>query len=143
MSTDITVKKTNYQVGRRDWLWGTHGTDPGSTPSIMLDISAFTAATHFPNGYLLSGIVLGRITATGLYGPYNDTLATGQEVAAGLLFSEVNIPNLADLTKDAGGALYVHGFVRRTKLPIANAAAGRGFLDAAGETDLRLIHFSN
>lgn len=141
--TDISVKSTAYQVGRRDWLWGPHGTEPGSNPSIMLDISAFTAATHYPNGYLLSGIVLAPITATGLYGPYDDTAVDGRAVADGLLFSEVGVPDLADLTKNAGGALFVHGFVRRTRLPIADAAAGGGFLDAAGETDLRLIHFSD
>jgi hypothetical protein len=68
--TDISVASTSYQVEKRAWLLSPHGTDPGTTPTITLDVSAFTAATHYPNGYLLSGIVLGRITATGLYAPY-------------------------------------------------------------------------
>jgi hypothetical protein len=38
--------------------------------------------------------------------------------------------------------MVVHGFVKRSKLPIANAATGRGYIDTAGETDLKLIHFS-
>lgn len=38
--------------------------------TITLDRSAFDLVTAFPNGFLPSGIVLGKITATGLYGPY-------------------------------------------------------------------------
>jgi hypothetical protein len=38
--------------------------------SIVLDRSAFDLVTAFPNGYIPSGVVLGKITATGLYAPY-------------------------------------------------------------------------
>lgn len=150
--TDISVSTVAFQSERRSWLYGLHGTDPGTTPSATLDVSAFTAASHYPNGFLPSGLVLGRITATGLYAPYNptfdaDPVAAGQqgdgrEVAAGILFASVRIPNLADLTKDVGGALLVHGFVRISKLPIAPGTAGGGFLDAAAQNALRLIHFT-
>lgn len=139
--TDISVQTTSYQVEKRSWLASPHGTEPGTNPSVTLDVSAFTAATHYPNGYLLSGIVLGKITATGLYGPYNDTLSNGQEVAAGILLASVKVPNLADTTKDVGAALLVHGFVNEAKLPIANGATGRGYIDANGKADLPLIHF--
>jgi hypothetical protein len=92
--TSIAVETTAYQAEKRSWLIPQPGgIGYGFTPSVTLDVSAFTAATHYPNGYLMSGIVLGKITATGLYGPYNDTLSTGQEVAAGLLFSSVKVPN--------------------------------------------------
>ena len=131
--TDISVTSTPYQVEKRSWLLSPHGTDPGTTPSVTLDVSAFTAGTHYPNGFFPSGLVLGRITATGLYGPYDNAAADGREVAAGILFSAVKVPNVADTTKDVGAAMVVHGFVRLSKLPIA--------LDAAGQTDLRLIHF--
>lgn len=140
--TDISVAVTNYQVEKRSWLIGSHGTDPGATPTITLDVSAFTAATHYPNGYLLSGIVLGRITATGLYAPYVDAAVDGTGTAAGLLFSSVKVPNTSVLTIDVAGALFVHGFVAQSKLPIANAATGGGFIDANGITDMKLIHFT-
>jgi hypothetical protein len=140
--TDISVASTSYQVEKRAWLLSPHGTDPGTTPTITLDVSAFTAATHYPNGYLLSGIVLGRITATGLYAPYLSTNSDGTQTAAGILFSSVKVPNLADLTKDVANALVVHGFVAQAKLPIANAATGGGYIDAAAITALKLIHFS-
>lgn len=38
--------------------------------SIVLDRSAFDLVTAFPNGYIPSGVVLGKITSTGLYAPY-------------------------------------------------------------------------
>lgn len=231
--TDISVVTTPYQVDKRAWLLSPHGTDPGTTPSITLDVSAFTPAVHYPNGYFLSGMPLGKITASGLYGPYSVTdevqtltqggsgltsytltysgqttasiaqaataaqvqaaiealsnvgagnvsvtgvvggpytvtfqgaladtnvaqmtstptggsgtltVATltgggtegtgGLEVAAGLLFASVKVPNVLDTTKDVGAALLVHGFVRLSKLPFT--------LDANGQTDLKLIHF--
>lgn len=68
--TSIEVTQTPYQVEKRSWLLSQHGTDPGTTPSITLDISAFTAGVHYPNGYIPSGTALAKITATGLYGPY-------------------------------------------------------------------------
>ncbi|MCU1675343.1 MAG: Uncharacterized protein JWM93_101 [Frankiales bacterium] len=139
--TDISVSTVAYQAEKRSWLLSEHGTEPGTTPSITLDVSAFTAATHYPNGYIPSGVVLGVITATGLYGPYDDTASDGRQVAAGILFSSVKVPNTADLTKDVGGGMLVHGFVKIARLPIANGATGRGYIDANGQTDLKLIHF--
>lgn len=235
--TDVSVLSTSFQVENRSWLLGPHGTGPGDNPSITLDVSAFTPAVHYPNGYILSGTPLGKITASGKYGPYSVTdeqqtlteggsgltsftityagqttasidddataadvqtalealsniapgdvvvtggpLGTGPftltfggtladtnvaavtttptggtgtvvvattvaggadggsgglEVVAGLLFSSVKVPNLADTSVDVGAALFVHGFVDPSKLPIA--------LDAAGKADLKLIHFS-
>jgi hypothetical protein len=230
--TSIEVQTTSYQVEKRSWLLSQHGTDPGTTPSITLDVSAFTAGVHYPNGYIPSGTALAKITATGLYGPYtvsNEvqtlteggsgltsftvtfggqttasiaaaataaqvqsalealstigvgnvtvsgsaggpytvtfqgalagtdvaamtttptggtgtvTVATstaggtetaGLDVAAGLLFSSVKVPNTADTTKDVGAAMLVHGFVKLSRLPFG--------LNANGQADLKLIHF--
>jgi hypothetical protein len=231
--TDISVSTSAYQVEKRSWLLSQHGTDPGTTPSITLDVSAFTAGVHYPNGYIPSGTNLAKITATGLYGPYTvsnevqtlteggsgltsftvtfggqttasiaaaataaqvqaalealstvgagnvtdtgsaggpytvtfqgtlagtDTAAMtttptggtgtvtvatttaggtegtgGLEVCAGHLFSSVKVPNLLDTTKDVGGALLVHGFVRLSKLPFG--------LNANGQADCKLIHY--
>jgi hypothetical protein len=231
--TDISVMRTPYQTEKRDWLLGPHGTDPGATPSIVLDVSAFTANVHYPNGYIPSGANLAKITASGLYGPYtvsNEvqtiteggsgltsftltwngqttaslddqataaevqaalealsnipagavsvtgnpggvytvtfqgalagtdvaqmtatptggtgtvTIATGTaggtegsgglEVCAGHLFSSVKVPNVLDTTKDVGGALLVHGFVKLSKLPFG--------LNANGQADCKLIHY--
>lgn len=233
--TDISVMRTDYQTEKRDWLLGPHGTDAGATPSIVLDVSAFTANVHYPNGYIPSGTNLAKITASGLYGPYTVSnevqtlteggsgltsftitwngqttasldddataaevqaalralsnigagdvvvtggpLATGPftvtftgalagtdvaamtttptggtgtvvvatataggtegsgglEVCAGHLFSSVKVPNVLDTTKDVGGALLVHGFVKLSKLPFG--------LNANGQADCKLIHY--
>lgn len=136
MTTDISVTTTAYQVEDRSWLLSEHGTDPGTTPSITLDVSAFTAGTHYPNGYIKSGTPLGKITATGLYGPYDNAAVDGRQTAEGLLFSSVKVPNPADTTVDVGGAMVVHGFVKLSRLPAAPV------LDAAGQADLKLIHFT-
>lgn len=98
--------------------------------SITLDRSAFDLVTAFPNGFIPSGVVLARITATGLYGPYNDAGAGGLEVAAGFLAVTVAAPVGAPATADILGALYWHGEVIESFLP-----TGHG-LDAAGRTDL-------
>lgn len=141
--TDISVTTTAFQVEKRGWLQGPHGTEPGTTPGITLDVSAFTPATHYPNGYIPSGTVLAQLTAGGKYVPYVDAGTGGAGVAKGLLFSSVKVPNPADTTKDVGGALLVHGFVDAARLPIANGATGGGFLDANARAELPLIHFAN
>ena len=120
--TDISVVSTGYQVENRSWLISAHGTDPGTNPSVALDLSKFTAGTHFPNGFIPSGIALGKVTATGLYGPYDNTATDGRETAAGHLFSTLGVRT--GQTK-VGGALVVHGFIRESKLPFTIAAAGK------------------
>jgi hypothetical protein len=57
----------------------------------------------------------------------------GLEVCAGLLFGAVKVPNALDTTKDVGGSLLVHGFVKLSRLPFT--------LDANGQADCKQIHF--
>lgn len=135
--TDITVTTTQSHVEKRSWLLSSHGTEPGTTPSCTLDITAFTAATHYPNGYIPSGIVLGVITATGMLGPYDPAALDGTETAVGHLFGSLTVNTGS--TK-VGGAYLVHGFVARGKLPIASGTAGG--LDAAAEAELGHIIYS-
>jgi hypothetical protein len=83
--TFIGVTSTAYQVEKRSWLLSAHGTDPGTTPSITLDVSAFTAGIHYPDGYIPSGTPVG-VLASGLYGPYTvtDEVQTLTEGGSGL-----------------------------------------------------------
>ena len=60
------------------WLGSAHGTD--SARPVTLDVSAFTANTHYPNGYFPSGLALGKITSSGLYGPYAANVSEVQTV---------------------------------------------------------------
>lgn len=132
---DISVHSTSWQVESRGWLWGPHGTEPGTNPSITLDLTLFTAGTHYPNGYIPSGIVLGKVTATGLYGPYDSGASDGRQTAAGLLFDSETVNT--GQTK-AGNALFVHGFVDPARLPLQS---GTGGISAAAKTSLSLIYW--
>ncbi|SKU70554.1 phage-like protein [Mycobacteroides abscessus subsp. massiliense] len=132
MSTDISVHSSSYQVEDRSWLVGTHGVD--ITPGITLDISKFTKSTHFPNGYIPSGTALGKVTATGLYGPYSDAASDGTQTCVGLLFSSVRaIDPVGNNLAKVGGARFIHGAVNAAKLP-ANSG-----IDVNGKADLPLI----
>lgn len=123
--TDISVSKTNFQTEKLSWLLDRGG---WQMDNITLDISAFTAGTHYPNGFIPSGTNLGKITATGLYGPYSDAAVDGRQVLAGHLGISTKVPNTADTTKDAGAPLLFAGVVKESKLPAA--------VDAAGKTDV-------
>lgn len=126
---DISLQPTEtWTAENRSWVGSRHGTDV--TQTITLKNSLFTANTHYPDGYVPSGIVLGRVTASGLYGPYDDAAGDGRAVAVGFLYS--NVKMLAS-GADVGAALHWHGVVIAAKLPFSS---GTGFLDAAGKVDL-------
>jgi len=72
-----------------------------------------------------AGTVLGRITATGEYAPYDDTAGDGTEVARGILKTPISQDDLIAGTNDA--AMYYRGAFLTDKL------VG---MDAAGLVDL-------
>lgn len=123
---DISLKTENFSFDDQSWLGSAHGTDAART--VTLDTSAFTAGTHYPNGYFPSGLPLAKITATGKYGPYNDAAADGTEVLVGFLLCAVDAPSVN--TIDVGAAMLDHGRVVEAKLPIAVNANGKA--DVAG-----------
>lgn len=128
--TSIAVSKIgSYTAEDRSWIATDHGVD--MTPSITLDVSKFTKATHYADGSVKSGTVLGKVTATGLYGPYKSDATDGREVAAGHLFGTLPVEGKTKV----GGALYIHGLVTEARLP-----ANHG-LDAAAKTALSLIRY--
>lgn len=68
MGTNIATKEESFnKASDKSWL----GTRMGlkDMRSITLDISTFDAE-HIAQGYLPSGIALGKISASGKYGPY-------------------------------------------------------------------------
>jgi hypothetical protein len=126
---DLSLTTETFGQDDQSWLGSQHGTDAART--ITLDVSKFTEGTHYPDGYLTSGIVLGKVTATGEYGPYDGTAGDGRETAAGFLFQAVKTP--AVNTTPVVAAILEHGKVIQSTLPFQ---AGAGSLDAAGITDL-------
>jgi hypothetical protein len=129
---DLTVRSETFGADNQTWLASQHGLGDVGRP-VTLDTSAFTAGTHYPQGFFKSGIPLGRITATGKYAPYNNALSDGTEVLAGFLLTPIKAA--ADTTVDPVGALMEHGQVVEANLPIAIDAAGKA--DVAGRIIFR------
>lgn len=128
------VQVEDYSLVTTGWLGSKHGTD--STRTIKLNLATFTGATHFPNGWVLDGITLGKITATGLYGPYESDAVDGRQNVVGFLYATVKAHS-ASATPLA--ALLHHGTVVVAKAPLgtATSATTPGTLDAAAQTALR------
>ena len=78
-----------------------------------------------------AGTVLGRVTASGYYKPYNDANSDGTQVAKGILFEDVLVDDFLaqgpSLTGLAMARCLFAGYVFKDKLT---------GLDTAGETDL-------
>lgn len=117
---------TTYAQGSQAHL----RTDKGKKTclTVTLDLSKFTEGTHYPSGYLPSGLVLGKVTATGKYGPYDDAAVDGRATATGLLFNSESAAGGA--SAPIVTAMQTEGDVIEARLP-----SGHG-LDANGKTDL-------
>ncbi len=79
----------------------------------MLDISTFTANTHYPNGYIPSGTPLSKVA--GMVVPYTSLEAT--TTGAGILFGHLLTDQPVVGTTDFGVALLDHGRVKTAKVP--------------------------
>ncbi|WP_372407444.1 head decoration protein [Streptomyces luteireticuli] len=113
------LRTTESVTADRPWLASQHGLD--SPLSITLDATTFTQGTHWvpgtplqPRHRFLSGVPLGRITATGLYGPWAAAATDGRAVFAGVLLTETYF---APGSKSVGGALLWHGAVTAALVP--------------------------
>lgn len=141
--TDIGVFTQPFQAENLSWDLSNPGVP--YVEAGTLDVSLFTAAQHFPNGFIPSGTVLGVKTSSGLLGPYLDAAADGRQTAVGFLRASVQVlqPNGAAKTKIGVAVLKAFGVVSVGKLPLTSGgAAAGGFLDANGQADLTKIHFA-
>ena len=107
------LKTTTYGAGDYSWLLNTHGLNAGGQG--VLDISAFTAGTHYPNGFIPSGLPVAKVG--GVLVPYDATEATttGAGVLAGHVLTDQPVVGAADF----GVPLYDQGRVVSANLPIA------------------------
>lgn len=110
------LKTETYGSGDLSWLGSDHGIADGRTE--LLDISTFTKATHYPDGYIPSGLPVALVG--GVLVPYDATEATttGDGVLAGFVLTDQS----TDGTEDIAVPLIDHGRVRVSKLPITFVA---------------------
>lgn len=102
--------------GDLSWLGSAHGIANARTE--ILDISTFTAGTHYPDGYIKSGTPVAKVG--GVLVPYDATegTVTGAGILAGFVLTDQKVVG----TDDFGVPLLDHGRVRTAKLPIAFTA---------------------
>ncbi len=110
---DLSLKTEVYGAEDQSWLGSEHGTDSARTVTLSPE--------HIPTSnrhvWIPSGLPLGRVTATGLYGQYDPEAENGLEVLAGFLLSSLPGPKSSD--QPIIGALFEHGKVRPDRLPVA------------------------
>ena len=130
MGFNGTLTTTTWAGEDQSWI----ANDKGLTTlrPITLNMALFTAGTHFPNGYMPSGMTLGIVTATGLYGPYLEAAVDGRTVLRGFLFSTEYI---ADVNGKLTVAMFWEGIIREARLPTNHG------LDANGKADLTSVRY--
>jgi len=122
---DLTIRTTEYGVDTKRWVGSQHGY-PAPAPSIALVSDMFTTA--FPDGFVPSGVALGKVTATGRYGPYASAATDGRQTMVGFLADLVTIRAGAIV----GAALYEHGPVVEAFLPTNHGLTAAGKTSVAG-----------
>lgn len=118
----------------RDWLAHANLHQYAFRPA-SLDYSAFDSGDHYPNSYLVSGIILGRLTGSPfLYAPYVPGAATGAEIAVGPLWGGVDVSGAVDVV----GAVMYRGDILDSKLPgTVGSWTNGGVWDDAAAADCR------
>ena len=111
----MTTPET-WSVGDNRWMGSYHGTNAARTE--VLDISSFTKATHYPEGYIPSGMPVSKVG--GVLVPYDPTPDTGNAASfAGHLLTDQRV--VSD-TEDLNVPLLDHGRVLTSFLPVAFTA---------------------
>lgn len=100
--------------GDQTWLGSAHGI--WNCRTATLDISAFTAGTHYPDGHIPSGTPLA--TVGGLAVPYNAGGSGGAQNLTGFLFTDQPVNGTADIP----APVLDHGRVVVANLPTAFTA---------------------
>jgi len=105
------LQSETFGGGDLSWLGSTHGIADARTE--ILDVSAFTANTHYPAGFIPSGTPVAKVG--GLLVPFDDDdeATTGAGVLAGFVLTDQKVVGTADFAVP----LLDHGRVRTAKLP--------------------------
>jgi hypothetical protein len=116
------LRSETVGTGDQSWLGSAHGIWNGRTETV--DISAFTAGTHYPEGRLPSGTPVAKVD--GKLVPYDSAEGTtsGAGVLAGHILTDQTVFGDADFPVP----VLDHGRVKASKVPhdfVAPAAAAK------------------
>lgn len=120
---DLNVYTETFGQENQSWLDSESGTDNAMSGTIDIT-KGFVAGTHYPNGYLPSGTMLGRVTSGGKFGLYDDAASDGRQTLFGLLLTSQKVGT---------GDIIVPIFTGPGRV---NAAALPFTVDAAGKADV-------
>lgn len=113
MGFSLAQTTTTWAGEDRSWIKHQMGYD--ACRSITLDLALFTPATHMPNDYIPSGVVLAENSVSGRYGPYVNAGANGMGTPLGHLFNTE--PTRGLTTGRIASALFWFGIVDINRLP--------------------------
>jgi hypothetical protein len=105
------MKSEVLGTGDQSWLGSAHGIRNCRTETINL--SAFTAGTHYPNGYIPSGTPVAKVG--GLLVPYTSAEAT--TTGAGVLWGHLLTDQRVVGTSNFPAPVLRHGEVVTAKVP--------------------------
>lgn len=83
----ILDSKTIVTPGSGDYRWLRSNFGRGAQLSATVDVNLLVAGTHYDakTGIVPAGLPLGKVTATGNYGPYDPTATDGRDVLEGFM----------------------------------------------------------
>jgi hypothetical protein len=100
-----------FGTGDQSWLGSAHNIRNARTEQV--NVSAFTAGTHYPNGYIPSGTPVAKVG--GLLVPYDslEATTTGAGVLAGHLLTDQPVVG----SNNFAAPIIDHGRVKSAKVP--------------------------
>ncbi len=111
------LRSESVGAGDQSWLGSTHAVRNARTETINL--SAFTAGTHYPQGYIPSGTPVAKVS--GLLVPYDKTegTTTGAGILAGFILTDQPVTG----TGNFAAPLLDQGRVKVAKVPYSGGFA--------------------
>lgn len=112
----------------------------GTSPAVATAITTAAQPGLTPNGYIASGTAIGKITATGMFGPYDPNASDGRQTVYGFIFDDLQAIRYDGSTAAsiATGAVVNDAVISLSHLPVQ---AGPGSIDSNGQTALPAIRF--
>lgn len=126
------MKTETFLAGDMSWLDSDHGINNSRTD--LLDISTFTAGTHYPNGFIPSGQPVAKVG--GVLVPYTSAEAT--TTGAGVLWGHILTDQQVVGTNDFAVPVLKHGRVKTSKVPVGSDGAFTAPVAAAKRVDITI-----